>query len=108
MGWKEHSMTDQDHSQPKDKTRIERMQPDPVLREGRRSSGWVWIVSLAILIAIVVTFYAVDANHRTAQNEAPSASPPTTTGSAPSPQPAQPTGRGNTNVPPSGQKSTGH
>ena len=82
MGWKEHSMTDQDHSQPKDKTRIERMQPDPVLREGRRSSGWVWIVSLAILIAIVVTFYAVDANHRTAQNEAPSASPPTTTGSA--------------------------
>jgi len=100
-------MSDQNR-RPKDKATIERMQPDPVLQEGRRGSGWVWIVSLAILIAIVVTFYAVDANHRTAQNQAPSASPPMTTGSATSPQPAQPTGRGNANVPPAGQKSTGH
>jgi hypothetical protein len=98
-------MSDQNR-QRKDKTTIERMQPDPVLREGRRGSGWVWIVSLAILIAIIVTFYAVDANHKTAQDQAPSASPPTTTGSATSPQPAQPTGRGNANVPPSGKQST--
>jgi hypothetical protein len=84
------------------------MQPDPILREGRRGSGWVWIVSLVILIAIVVTFYAVDANHKTAQNPAPNTSPPVTTGSGNSPHPAQPTGRGNAHVPPGGNQSTPH
>jgi hypothetical protein len=85
---------------------IEPMQPDPMMREGRSGNGWVWIVSGAILVAIIVTFFAVNANHDTAQNK-PNANPPITTGAGSRmPQPAQPTGRNTSNAPPSGNQST--
>jgi hypothetical protein len=85
---------------------IEPMQPDPVMREGRSGSGWVWIVSGVILVAIIVTFFAVNANHQTAQNQ-PKANPPITTGAGSgAPQPAQPTGRNTSAAPPSGNQKT--
>lgn len=98
---------DPDKRVPIEPTPVERMQPDPML-EGRSGNGWVWIVSGAILVAIIVTFFAVNANHdNMAQTQSPGAAPPMTTGSSSTPpQPAQPTGRNTSNAPPSGGQST--
>lgn len=53
-------------------------QPDPLLREGRSPTVWVWIVAAAIVAAIVVTFVATNQTPQTAQNQA---APSATTGS---------------------------
>ena len=35
------------------------IQPDPLLKEGRRSTTWIWSIGFVMLAAIVVTFFAV-------------------------------------------------
>ena len=36
-----------------------KLQPDPLLREGRISRAWVWTIGLLVLAVILVTFFAV-------------------------------------------------
>lgn len=35
------------------------LQPDPLMKEGRASRAWVWIVGIFILAVIIVYFIAV-------------------------------------------------
>ena len=35
------------------------LQPDPLMKEGRASKAWVWIVGIAIVVIIGLYFYAV-------------------------------------------------
>jgi hypothetical protein len=39
------------------------LQPDPLMKEGRSSKAWFWVVGIIILAAIVVTFIAIDRNN---------------------------------------------
>jgi hypothetical protein len=100
-------MADPNPNRPEDNP-VNRLQPDPALREGRAGRGWLWVVGLVLLAAIIVTFVALTGNeNNVAQNPAPDASPPVTTGSGESSMPRQPPapGRGNSAAPPTGQNT---
>lgn len=35
------------------------LQPDPLMKEGRASTAWTWIVALAVVVIVGIYFYAV-------------------------------------------------
>jgi hypothetical protein len=76
-----------------------RYQPDPLLREGRRSRSWTWIMGAVVVVIIALTFIALNQGRQTtAQQQGPNQ--PATTGAGPSAQPVPPSpGRGNADAP---------
>ncbi len=85
------------------------LQPDPLLKEGRSSRAWAWIVGIAILAAIVVTFFAVGRSNNTQQAAVPPGQHATrfTTGASNKPpHTAQPAGRQSSSAPKQGTYQT--
>jgi hypothetical protein len=84
------------------------LQPDPLLKEGRSSTAWVWIIGTAMLVAIVVTFFAVDRNNGQQATTPPSqhASRFTTGASNKPPHTALPAGRTRSSSPKEGDYHT--
>ena len=81
------------------------LQPDPLLKEGRSSKAWAWIVGIVILAAIVVTFFAVSSNNNTQQAAVPPnqhATRFTTGASNKPPHTAVPAGRKSSSAPKEG------
>jgi hypothetical protein len=82
------------------------LQPDPMLREGRSSRAWTWLVAFAILAVLVVTFLATTGGEQTAKAPGSDQAPPVTTGSAVDQQaPGLPGGRGTAAAPPTSQNT---
>ena len=69
-------------------------QPDPMLQPGRRSSGWIWLFAIAMLVAISATLYGINnqepqtASNEPSATEAQQAPASETTGAAPKEQQA--------------------
>lgn len=71
------------------------LQPDPLMKEGRSSKAWFWVVGIIILAAVVITFIGIDRNnsqtHGVQQN---AANPSYVAGSSNKPPPVSaPSGR---------------
>lgn len=83
----------------------DKLQPDPMLREGRAPRAWIWVVAAFIVVAVGLLLFVTNTNDRPeAQNRAaPSSSPPLTTGS--STQPADAGGRSTADAPPVGNST---
>jgi hypothetical protein len=82
------------------------LQPDPMLREGRSSRAWIWVVGIAIVAVLAVTFLATTGGEQTARAPGLDQAPPVTTGSAVQQEaPGLPGGRGTSAVPPTGQNT---
>jgi hypothetical protein len=73
-------------------------QPDPMLQTGRRSSGWMWLFGIAILVIVVGTLYGINNQEpQTASNEP--AAQTTGSGSNAAPQSSPAAGRGTADAP---------
>lgn len=83
------------------------LQPDPMLREGRSSGAWMWVIGVAIVAVLVVFFVATTGDRQTAQGPGADRAPPVTTGSGAERQqpPDLPGGRGTSSAPPAGQNT---
>lgn len=59
-------------------------QPDPMLHEGRRSKGWMYLIGAVIVVIVIGTLYALNPPSR--QNTASQSAPPQTAGQSGAPQ----------------------
>ena len=59
-------------------------QPDPMLHEGRRSKGWMYLIGAVIVVIVLGTLYALNPPSR--QNTASQSAPPQTAGQSGTPQ----------------------
>jgi hypothetical protein len=73
-------------------------QPDPMLKPGRRGSGWIWFIVVVAVIVVVGTLYALNPPSR--QNTASDAAPPQTTGQSAAPSLPNASGRNTSSAPP--------
>lgn len=92
--------------------KIQRYQPDPLLREGPRSTSWGWLMGMITVAAIALTMFALSGGDQNiAQRQGPNSAPnqpAATTGAGISSQPTTPPspGRGNAAAPTETQGTT--
>ncbi len=84
------------------------LQPDPLMKEGRASSAWVWTIGIAVIAVIVIFFFAVgrNNNHTTSVANQQHATRFTTGASDKPPHTAVPAGRQSSNAPKEGDYHT--